>query len=323
MNPSFQDVLLVDDDAVIRRILSDILTPAGYTIRHARNGIEALDVVKNTCPYIIVTDWMMSPMDGIELCNQIRKMDLPHYVYLMLLTAKSEREDLITGLNAGADDFITKPFGEGEILARLQTAQRILDLEARLNDLARCDPLTGILNRRTFYQIFEREWERAERYKHPLSCAMVDVDFFKKVNDTFGHLVGDHVLKFLAHSLENLSRSPDYVCRWGGEEFCILLPETNEEGALCWANRCCSAIAEAEFCPNHHSLGITASFGVAERQEGVLQTPEQLLDCADQALYAAKRAGRHRAVAYSSMTPHDVIPQLHRGTRSESSVRES
>jgi two-component system, cell cycle response regulator len=242
----------------------------------------------------------MASMDGIEFCRNLRELKLPHYVYVILLTSKSHEDDLITGLSAGADDFLTKPFSHGELTARLQTAVRILELESRLNELARRDPLTGVLNRRTFHEVVQREWSRAVRYRHPLSCVMVDIDYFKRVNDTYGHLVGDHVLKFLAQSLEGQSRCPDYVCRWGGEEFCILLPETDEQGARLWAERCCWAIAEADISSDEHCLTMTASFGVAERQED-LQTPEQLLHRADQALYAAKRAGRHRVVSFGSI----------------------
>jgi two-component system, cell cycle response regulator len=306
MPPVFQDVLVVDDDRVIRTILSDLLEPAGFQVRYAANGAEALEMVRHHSPYLVITDWLMSPMDGIEFCRLLRQEKLPHYIYVVLLTAKSQANDIVIGLNAGADEFLTKPLRQGELFARLQTGLRILKLEHRLNELARRDPLTGVLNRRTFYEVLEREWDRAIRYYHSLSCVMVDVDFFKKINDTYGHLVGDHVLKFLAQSLEGQSRCPDYICRWGGEEFCVLLPETNEEGAYTWAERCCAAIAAAEFCADQHSLTMTASFGVAQQQEG-MESPEELLGRADQALYAAKRAGRHRVVSFGSIAQRESV----------------
>ena len=207
---------------------------------------------------------------------------------------------MIAGLNAGADDFLGKPVSQGELFARLQTGHRILELESRLNQLAHRDPLTGILNRRTFYEVFEQEWSRSIRYRHPLSCVMVDIDYFKKVNDTYGHLMGDHVLKYLAQSLEGQTRHLDYVCRWGGEEFCVLLPETDEAGAMIWAERCCDAIADAEFQSGPHNFTMTASFGVAQRTDD-MECPDHLLGLTDQALYAAKRAGRHRAVAATAL----------------------
>ena len=219
-------------------------------------------------PSIVITDWVMAPMDGIEFCRLLRQKKLPHYAYVVLLTSKSQTADLVKGLGAGADDFITKPVHQGELLARLQTAVRILEQERRLTELARKDHLTGVLNRRTFYELFEMEWNRVTRYRHPLSCVMVDADYFKNVNDTYGHLVGDHVLWFLAQSLKSLSRGPDQICRWGGEEFCVLLPETDEQGARLWAERCCTTIAETSLTSGRHHLTVTASFGVAEWRGG-------------------------------------------------------
>lgn len=305
MNQNYQDILLIDDDAVVRTMLSDLLTPSGFTVRHARNGIEGLRSVQEHCPFIVITDWVMSAMNGIDFCRTLRSQALPHYVHVILLTAKSQTEDLIMGLSAGANDFLTKPFSHGELSARLQNALRILELEGRLNDLARRDSLTNVLNRRTFHEVLDREWSRAIRYGSPLSCVMMDADHFKKVNDHYGHLMGDHVLKALAEALEGQSRCEDCVCRWGGEEFCILLPETDEEGAQTWAERCCSAIAAIEFRSGQHDIAVTASFGVAERYDD-LQTPEQLVHCADQALYAAKRAGRNQVVSFGALANADA-----------------
>ena len=306
MTSTFQDVLVVDDDRVIRTILTDMLESSGFRVRQATNGIEALQIMRQECPYLVITDWLMSPIDGIELCRLLREEKLPHYVYVVLLTARTQANDIVTGLNSGADDFLTKPVHEGELFARLQTGLRILELEHQLNELAQRDSLTGALNRCTFYEIFEKEWNRAIRHELPLSCVMVDVDFFKRINDTHGHLVGDHVLKIFAQSLENLSRHSDCICRWGGEEFCILLPETDEAGAQIWAQRCCETIAETEFSSDQHTLRMTASFGIAQRQDE-MDSPKQLLHQADQALYAAKKTGRNRAVSFGSI-PEDWQP---------------
>ena len=308
MTSTFQDVLIVDDDRVIRTILTDMLESSGFRVRQAANGIEALQIMWQECPYLVITDWLMSPMDGIELCRLLREEKLPHYIYVVLLTARSQANDIITGLNSGADDFLTKPVHEGELFARLQTGLRILELENRLSELAQRDSLTGTLNRRTFYEIFEREWNRAIRHQLPLSCVMVDVDFFKRINDTYGHLAGDHVLKFFAQSLEDLSRCSDYICRWGGEEFCILLPETDEEGANIWAERCCATIAETDFTSDQNAITMTASFGVAQRQDA-MNSPKQLLNQADQALYEAKKTGRNRVVSFGSIACLQPIPE--------------
>jgi two-component system, cell cycle response regulator len=295
VNAFFQNVLLVDDDPGMLASLSHILKSAGFRVRAATNGAEALQAVRQECPYFIITDWMMSPMDGIEFCHQLRRENLPHYTYVVLLTVKDQADDTVTGLNAGADDFITKPVGEGELLARLQAGSRVLELENRMKQYARIDPLTGALNCRAFHQLLELEWNRAIRYRHHLSCVMIDVDFFKQINDTYGHLVGDRVLKFLAETVRDKCRNPDYVFRWGGDEFSVLLPQTDEQGACTWAERCCAVLTDTEFSSGPYTLRITASFGVAQRHKE-MQNPEQLFHLADQALLAAKRAGRQRVV---------------------------
>ena len=295
MNPFFQNVLLVDDDPGMLTTLSRILKPAGFRVRVASNGAEALQAVQRECPYFIITDWIMSPMDGIEFCRRLRREKLPHYVYVVLLTVKDQSDDTIAGLNAGADDFITKPVNQGKLLARLQAGTRVLELENRMNRYASRDPLTGVLNRRSFQEVLEREWRRAIRYRHHLSCVMIDVDFFKQINDTYGHLAGDSILTALVKSIKGACRDHDRLCRWGGDEFFVLLPETDEHGACAWAERCCSAVMEAEFCTGPNHLTITASFGVAQRDEE-MRNPKQLLDLADQALRMAKKAGRRRVM---------------------------
>lgn len=305
MNPAFQEVLVVDDFPDMLNNLVHILEPAGFKVRTAADGAEALQAIRHECPYFVLTDWRMSPVDGIELCHLLRQEVLPHYVYVVLMTAKSQADDIATALNAGADDFITKPISRGELLARLQAGARVLDLESRLTQLARCDPLTSVLNCRTFYQFLEKEWSRSIRYHHPLSCVIMDIDHFKAINDTYGHAVGDEVLRGIAQLTEAKCRCPDYVCRWGGDEFYVLLPETDEEGAFCWAERCCSTISGTQFSVKGHRLSITCSFGVAQRGDG-MQDPEQLLDLTDQAMYAAKKAGRHRVVSARTMASQET-----------------
>jgi two-component system, cell cycle response regulator len=241
----------------------------------------------------------MSPIDGIEFCRRLPRQDLPHYVYVVLLTGRTQGDDIVVGLNAGADDFIAKPVDKGELLARLQAGSRVLELEGRLSQLARCDSLTGALNRRTFREIVDREWGRAIRHGQPLSAAMIDVDRFKQTNDTYGHSAGDGMLTELARTIERNCRRSDFLCRWGGDEFCALLPETDEQGALVWAERCRSILLNTEICAGSAKLPICASFGVAQRYDN-MQGPNQLLDLADRALLAAKRAGRQRAMSASA-----------------------
>jgi diguanylate cyclase (GGDEF)-like protein len=306
VNPTFQDVLVVDDDPSVRASLSQMLASAGFRVRTASDGAAALEAMRHECPYFVITDWLMQPMDGIDFCRAIRRRKLPHYVYVVLLTGRSQSDDIIAGLNAGADDFVTKPVSKGELVARLQAGARVLELESQLSQLARCDTLTGLLNRRTFHQLLEKEWNRAIRYHHPLSAVMMDLDRFKSINDTYGHMAGDAVLRDVAGMIVQRCRCPDYACRWGGEEFCLLLPDTDESGARIWAQRCCAAIAEARFTVGTKKLSITASFGVAQWQEGV-ESAERLLDLADRALYAAKRAGGERVVCHSSIAAGETV----------------
>ena len=237
MTPANYRVLLVDDDPAMLRILSKWLAKAGYPVRTAADGQEALDAIELECPDFLVTDWEMPRLDGLELCRQVGEMLLPHYVYIIFLTVRTGAKEMIAGLEHGADDFLTKPVTEGELLARMRSSSRVLELERRLSVMAHTDSLTGLLTQRSFYESLEKEWHRAKRFHLPLSCVMMDLDFFKQVNDVHGHQVGDSVLKFVAELLVDNCRASDTVSRYGGEEFCTMLPETSESEAVVWAER--------------------------------------------------------------------------------------
>lgn len=295
MNSNLQDILVVDDSAEIRTLLARKLKAAGFRVRTAADGKEALQAIEYRCPYFVIADWRMSPIDGIELCRRIRLKTLPHYVYVILLSTQPDRNDVATGHEAGADDFASKPVHERELLARLETGARVLELEQRLNQLASVDPLTGVLNRRMGLQLLDKEWSRVVRYGNSLSCVMWDLDHFKPINDTYGHLAGDEVLRATAKLAETISRHADYLYRWGGDEFLMIMPETTEKGALCWTQRFSSEIANLDFCFKGHKIPVTASFGVAERLK-TMQGPMDILAAADQAMYLAKRAGRQQIV---------------------------
>jgi len=300
MTTEASNILLVDDDLTMRRLLGAHLELAGYCVRTATDGREALAAIEQDCPDIIITDWDMPGMNGLELCRQIRAQQLPHYVYILFLTVKDSHREMVRGLHAGADDFVTKPVQRDELLARLHAGARVLELERRLSHMARTDSLTGLYTQRVFYELLEKEWCRATRYGMALSCVMVDVDFFKRINDVYGHPAGDAVLRTIAGVLADECRASDTICRYGGEEFCIALPETPESGALQWAQRVRERI-EAEIVSwEGEDIRVTASFGVAQRYDDT-QTALQLVDLADQALLVAKRAGRDRVVAYQSL----------------------
>ncbi len=300
MTPADYKVLLVDDDPSMLRLLARWLEKAGYLVRTASDGQEALDAIELECPDFLVTDWEMPRVSGLELCRQVREMLLPHYVCIVFLTARTGATEMIAGLENGADDFLTKPVTEGALLARMQSSSRVLELERRLSLMAHTDFLTGLLTQRTFYECLDKEWHRARRFHLPLSCVMVDLDFFKQVNDVHGHPAGDSVLKFVAELLLDNCRASDTVCRYGGEEFCALLPETDESAAAVWAERVRARLAALRIPTSHNSLHITGSFGVAQCGDDV-QTSEELVDLADQALLCAKRAGRDRVVRYASL----------------------
>jgi two-component system cell cycle response regulator len=301
MDNSNTSILLVDDDPAMLRLLARWLELAGYQVVTAHDGHEAKCAIEAKCPQIVVTDWEMPGIDGLELCRWIRAQQLPHYVHLVLLTVRSGLEDLVRGLEAGADDFLKKPIDKNELLARLRAARRVLELERQLGQLARCDALTGLPSRRTFLGFLQREWSRSQRYGFPLSCVMVDVDFFKRINDVHGHATGDEVIRRVGQTLLEACRTSDVVCRYGGEEFCVLLPETTEENAVVWANRMRQKIAALAIEIDGKPIHITASLGIAERMEDTA-TPEQMIDMADQALLVAKRSGRDRVVNFNSLS---------------------
>lgn len=296
-----RNVIIADDDDLIRTILIRWLTRAGYNVREATNGTEALQIVREQPPDIVITDWEMPGVEGPQLCHEIRQLPLPHYVYLLILTSRNDPKWVVEGLESGADDFLSKPIREAELVARLRAAARILEGERKLQQLARTDALTGLLSQRSFYDILCYEFQRARRTNRPLSCAMLDLDFFKRINDVYGHPVGDVVLKVTADTLLRSCRHSDVAARYGGEEFCVLLPETTEEQAVNWAERFREMLRATEIVAGNKKLTVTCSVGVSGLYEDTL-TPEQLLDQADQALLCAKRTGRDRVVTYQTVS---------------------
>jgi two-component system cell cycle response regulator len=300
MEAGVTKILLVDDDRVTLRLLSRWLESAGYEVRAVRNGQEAKTAIEQDCPHVVFTDWEMPLLDGLELCRWIRAQTLPNYIYLLFLTVRSSKEDLVQALEAGADDFLKKPIDKDELFARLRSARRVLELEQRLGNMARCDLLTGLPSRRTFLEILTREWSRSQRYHFSLCCVMVDIDYFKRINDLHGHAVGDDVIRAVGKCLAEGCRTSDVVSRYGGEEFCLLLPETSENNAALWADRMRQKLAGIVIESGGKVLQITASFGIAQQMVDT-SSPEQLIDMADQALIVAKRSGRDRCVSFHTL----------------------
>jgi diguanylate cyclase (GGDEF)-like protein len=299
-------VLLVDDDSAMLRLLAKWLEAEGYLVLRAGDGRAAMTLIATEHPQILITDWEMPQLDGLELCRWVRGQNFGHYLYTIILTVRSQSADMLKGLEAGADDFLKKPVDRNELLARMRAGSRVMELEHRLSQLANTDALTGLATRRTLLDHLRHEWYRAQRYSAPLSCVMIDIDFFKRINDSYGHQTGDNVLRQLGQLLTDGIRASDIAARYGGEEFCVILPETDEQQALVWAQRFRTRLAELRFAADGQAFNITASFGVAQRLADT-SSPEQLVDMADQALVVAKRSGRDRVVPYRTLTQSALL----------------
>jgi len=310
---------VVDDDLALLRLLSHLLELEGHCVRTATDGNMALQLILQECPDVIITDWIMPGINGLELCRRIRQLYesrvLKHYSYIFLLTAQTGRQNLLESLNAGANDFIEKgndAFAnlKVEILVRLKTALRMRNMQRELEYAAKYDFSTDLLNRLTFFEQGRDLWTKSVNQGHPLSAIMIDCDFFKRVNDTYGHQIGDFVLKSLATVLQENSRGYDIICRYGGEEFCALLPGCDETVAVSWAERTRKRLETAPILCHNAKINITASFGVAERLDD-MSSLDQLVEHADQALLFAKESGRNRTVKYSDVLA-DCYDPIHR-----------
>jgi len=299
-------VLLVDDDPAMLRLLSKWVEAEGYKVLRAGDGRAAIEMIESEHPRLLVTDWEMPDVNGLELVRWVRSQNFGHYLYTIFLTIRTDSADMLKGLEAGADDFLKKPVDRNELLARIRSGSRVMELEQRLSLLANTDGMTGLSTRRVLFEDMRREWARAERYRTPLSCVMIDIDFFKRINDIHGHQAGDEVLRQLGELLGAGVRTCDFVGRYGGEEFCVILPETSEQQAAHWAERMRSRIAALKITVNDVQLAITASFGVAQRLADT-SSAEVMVDMADQALVVAKRSGRDRVVEYRTLGQSPVL----------------
>ncbi|MBC7984430.1 MAG: diguanylate cyclase [Candidatus Obscuribacterales bacterium] len=302
-------VLIVDDDPLTREHLSILMQSAGFRVNTAESGRQALEMLRQDyCP-IVLSDWSMPDMDGVELCRHIRAESFKGYVYVLLLTARDAQQDIITGLEAGADDFLSKRVTEAELMARMRTARRIGALEQTLRDMldekrkqATTDSLTGANNRRYFDKHASRELKRVRRFGGALSVLLLDIDNFKGINDRYGHGAGDEVLVLFAELLRaGLPRDYDWSARIGGEEFAVILPQTDLPGAMVVAEKLRLYTCRAPLTTSVGSLNISVSIGVAALSGFVGHKPEptveDLLELADRGLYRSKQEGRNRVTA--------------------------
>ncbi len=292
-------ILVVDDIPANVEILSIHLTDEGYEVIKCLSGKETFEILNSTQGNpeleidLILLDVMMPIMSGLEVLSQLKGSPQTMNIPVILVTANADEQNVAEGLDMGAFDYIIKPYSLLVLLARVRTALREKERQDLLERWATTDPLTELLNRRHFYELSDRELDRSQRLKSPLSFVMLDIDFFKKVNDQFGHLVGDTVLIILAKLLKEHLRSVDLCCRYGGEEFVICLPDTNQEGAHDVAERIRIAVSQESILASEDSeLFISVSLGVATGLEH--EKVEAILKRADVALYKAKDAGRNQ-----------------------------
>ncbi len=312
-------VLIADDSIVSRHLLEATLRKWGYDVMVACDGTEALQLLgREDAPALVILDWMMPGMTGLEVCRKIRERGSEPYTYILLLTSKSQKEDLIEGMDAGADDYIAKPFDQNELQVRLRAGTRLVDLQAQLlsarealREQATRDSLTRLWNRSSILETLSRELARAWRESSPLGVVMVDLDHFKNINDNHGHLAGDAMLREAARRMQNGVRQYDSVGRYGGEEFLILLPNCGESESYSQAERLRKQLNQTDVRIDDTALRITASFGVTAALPGEPWTPEGLIRKADEALYVAKKSGRNRVeiLSYSSEPAPVAAPE--------------
>ena len=294
-------LLVADDSRVYRKLIEQALSGKQFAILFAKTGCEAMDIFAEHRPSLVITNWMMPDLSGIQLCESIRQHFQQIYTYIIILTGMTEKSEVVKGLAAGADDYLTKPFDREELLARVGVGRRVVDLhhqiEAKnrlLEQLALTDPLTNLPNRRAIEDWATRQLSGAARYGFSFWIVMADLDRFKNVNDTYGHEAGDIVLKRFAEILKANSRKSDICGRVGGEEFLFSLTHTTEQNAYLVINRIREEFEATKFSFDGNSLAVTASFGVAGFEGTKAPDLSQLTSQADAALYSAKRLGRNR-----------------------------
>ena len=292
------NVLVAEDDPVSRLRLQAFLSKWGYTVLTAADGAEAVRVFERERPRLAVLDRMMPHMDGLDVCRTIRRQGAEPYVYVILLTAQDDTSEIVEGFEAGADDYITKPFEVQVLEARVRTGARIVELQEQLiaaNERLRVeathDSLTGLLNRAAFFDAFHKEVTRARRYRTPLALIMADLDHFKAVNDRHGHPIGDAVLRETARRLRASLRASDVIGRYGGEEFVVVAPDCDMSDALALAERFRTSICALPIVVPYDEVFVTMSLGVSATSD--MDDADRLLRAADDALYKAKHAGRN------------------------------
>lgn len=300
-------VLVVEDSYTQAEHIKDYLQKFGYDVICVSDGKSAIKTAKTQQIDIVLLDLVLPDISGNEVCRMLKSSEDTKGIPVIMLTVKSTVTDKVAGLEAGADDYLPKPYNETELNARIYASLRTKSLQDELKRknselegllkkvevLAITDQLTGLYNRRHFETVMEKEFAKVKRYKIPLSCLLIDIDNFKRINDMYGHHTGDIVLRETAKTIANNSRTTDTVARWGGEEFIALLSQTEKSDALHLASRILTSISETKF-PGLPRENITVSIGVATVPHPSINSEEKLIQAADSALYEAKKKGRNR-----------------------------
>jgi two-component system, cell cycle response regulator len=325
-NAASYQVLVVDDSPVYRKLVEQALANQAYSLLMAQSGGEALDLFAQHCPSIVITDWMMPDFSGLELCERIRAHARRGYTYIIVLTAKADKESVVKGLGAGADDYLTKPFDPGELLARVGVGCRNVELHREIEEknrllesMAHTDSLTGLPNRRAIEDWAGRQLRGAARHGFSLWVVHADLDCFKRINDSHGHDAGDVVLRKFAELLQNNTRASDMCGRMGGDEFLLVITHVDQEQIQLTVERLREQFAACEFTFGSARERLTASFGISgfhgkelhRTIDPELAVPPELtvlVRQADQALYGAKRAGANQVKIASPVSCDDSSP---------------
>ena len=287
-------ILIADDDPVSLLYLQDALQEWGYEVLVTTNGSTACEILSLADgPMLAIVDWMMPAMEGTEVCRHVRKTVTDRYVYLIMLTLKSETEFIVEAMNSGADDFISKPFNAEELKVRIRAGRRICELEQELRVKATRDALTGLYNRGAILEILQKEVARHTRENQPISVIFADLDHFKRTNDDYGHLAGDAVLREVARRINLTVRPYDSPGRYGGEELIVVLPTCILAEAIDVAERIRMSIADQPITTDFGIISSSLSIGVASIIIGNTNSVDELIQRADSALYRAKAKGRN------------------------------
>ncbi len=295
---ALQKVLVVDGSAASRQTLSDLLR-GDYSVLLAKNGEEGLEMARRYLPDVVLLEVVMPDLDGYEVLRRLKEDERTSSICVVFLTGLDVPEAEEVGLNAGASDYVTKPFHSAVVKARVDLHMQVVRQRRMLESLANIDGLTELPNRRLFDTVLATEWARASRTGSPLSLALMDVDFFKRYNDCYGHAMGDQALRLVARALhKRVQRRADTAARYGGEEFVVVMPETPPEGALELAEKLRLAVQRLGVAHKRSSAAdcLTLSIGVACSATDAVSTAEALIERADERLYRAKKTGRNRVV---------------------------